>query len=125
MAVSRAPLSKLEGFARRLGWTFPWASSPDSRFNFDFCVSFTPEEVASGVKAYNYRLNKPEGTEMPGIRVFAKSPSGDVFHTYSCFARGIDMLNNAYNYLDLVPKGRDEESLSFTMEWVRLHDQYV
>jgi predicted dithiol-disulfide oxidoreductase (DUF899 family) len=126
MAVSRAPLSKLEGFARRLGWTFPWASSsPDSHFNFDFGVSFTPEEVASEVKAYNYGLNKPEGTEMPGVSVFAKRASGDVFHTYSCFARGIDMLNNAYNYLDLVPKGRDEESLSFTMQWVRLHDQYA
>jgi predicted dithiol-disulfide oxidoreductase (DUF899 family) len=124
MAVSRAPSSKLASFARRMGWTFPWASSINSRFNFDFGVSFTAEEAASGEIAYNYGRHEAHTTEMPGISVFAKDASGTVFHTYSCFGRGIDMMNGAYQYLDLVPKGRDEEGLPHTMAWVRLHDEY-
>jgi predicted dithiol-disulfide oxidoreductase (DUF899 family) len=124
MAVSRAPCSKLQSFARRMGWSFPWASSINSRFNFDFGVSFTPEEAASGQIAYNYARHEAHTTEMPGISVFAKDASGHLFHTYSCFGRGIDMVNGAYQYLDLVPKGRDEDGLPHTMAWVRLRDQY-
>jgi predicted dithiol-disulfide oxidoreductase (DUF899 family) len=124
MAVSRAPSPKLQAFAQRLGWTFPWASSQSSRFNFDFGVSFTPEEAASGALTYNYGLNRPESTDMPGVSVFAKGDHDQVFHTYSCFARGIDILNVAYQYLDLVPKGRDEEGLPHPMAWVKLRDQY-
>ena len=123
MAVSRAPLAKLQRFARRMGWSFPWASSPD-RFNFDFGVSFTPEQLATGQIAYNYAGHKAHTTEMPGISVFAKAANGEVFHTYSCYARGLDMLNGAYHYLDLVPKGRDEAELPFTLAWLRLHDRY-
>jgi predicted dithiol-disulfide oxidoreductase (DUF899 family) len=124
MAVSRAPWPKLDAFARRLGWTFPWASSHDSRFNFDFGVSFTQTEVGAGEKAYNYGLDHARSTEMPGVSVFAKLADDQVFHTYSCFARGIDILNVAYQYLDLVPKGRDEEGLPHPMAWVKLRDQY-
>jgi len=124
IAVSRAPLAKLTAFARRLGWTFEWASSHGSSFNHDFGVSFTPDELAAGAIRYNYGQVTNGGSEMPGISVFTKDAEGNVFHTYSCYARGLDMLNGAYHYLDLVPKGRDEESLPHTMSWLRLHDDY-
>jgi predicted dithiol-disulfide oxidoreductase (DUF899 family) len=124
LAVSRAPLQKLTAFAARLGWTFPWASSHGSSFNFDFHVSFTPEQVASGEFDYNFGRYKAYATEMPGISVFAKNEAGEVFHTYSCYARGLDLLNTAYNYLDLVPKGRDEGHLAVSMEWVKHRDRY-
>ena len=124
VAISRAPLAKLRAFAARLGWTFNWLSSSGSDFNFDFNVSFTPEAIASGNAVYNYAANKMSMQELPGISVFFKSPDGEVFHTYSCYARGLDMLNTAYHYLDLVPKGRDEADLPFPMAWVRLRDQY-
>jgi predicted dithiol-disulfide oxidoreductase (DUF899 family) len=124
MAISRAPLAKLTAFARRLGWTFEWASSVDNTFNHDFGVSFTPDELAGGAISYNYGQFANGGSEMPGISVFSKDAEGNVFHTYSCYARGLDMLNGAYHYLDLVPKGRDEESLPHTMSWLRLHDDY-
>jgi predicted dithiol-disulfide oxidoreductase (DUF899 family) len=124
MAVSRAPARKLAAFAQRMGWTFPWASSHASTFNVDFGVSFTREALASGQATYNYEHHGTDSAEMPGISVFAKNARGDVFHTYSCFSRGIDALNVAYQYLDLVPKGRDEDGLSFSMAWLRLRDQY-
>jgi predicted dithiol-disulfide oxidoreductase (DUF899 family) len=124
VAISRAPLAKLSTFATRLGWSFKWLSSAGSDFNFDFNVSFTPEAIASGSTTYNYAANKMNMQELPGISVFFKSLEGEVFHTYSCYARGLDMLNNAYHYLDLVPKGRDETGLSFPMAWVRLRDEY-
>jgi len=124
MAISRAPLAKLTAFAERLGWTFEWASSLDNTFNHDFGVSFTPDELAAGAIRYNYGQVTNGGSEMPGISVFTKDAEGNVFHTYSCYARGLDMLNGAYHYLDLVPRGRDEESLPHTMSWLRLHDDY-
>ena len=124
MAVSRAPLDKLTAFARRMGWTFDWASSNGNTFNHDYGVSFTQEELDSGKASYNFGLSKAQETEMPGISVFTKDADGNVFHTYSAYARGIDAVNGAYQFLDLVPKGRDEASLSFPMAWLRLHDDY-
>jgi len=122
-AVSRAPLPKIEAYRKRMGWSFPWYSSNGSDFNFDFQVSFTPEQIAAGEGFYNYTVRPNTMSELPGISVFVKD-DGRVFHTYSCYARGLDMLNGAYHYLDLAPKGRDEAGLSYPMEWVRRHDQY-
>jgi predicted dithiol-disulfide oxidoreductase (DUF899 family) len=123
LAVSRAPLPEIEAFKQRMGWRFKWVSSYGSDFNYDFHVSFTKEELAKGKVAYNYDL--VEGyDELPGISVFYKDPSGAVFHTYSAYARGLDMLVGAYNYLDLAPRGRDEAALPSTMAWVRHHDRY-
>ena len=122
-AVSRAPLAKIEAYKKRMGWSFPWVSSYGSDFNYDFHVSFTEEQLAAGKVDYNYGL--VEGyEELPGLSVFYKNERGEVFHTYSCYARGIDMVNGAYQFLDLVPKGRDEDDLEFSMEWLRRHDQY-
>ncbi len=125
-AISRAPLPKLQAFAKRMGWSFPWYSSFGSDFNFDYGVSFRPEDLARGWVVYNYaRRDNTSMTELPGISVFAKDEGGAVFHTYSCYSRGLDMLNGAYHHLDLAPKGRDEEGLPYHMDWVRLHDMYV
>lgn len=124
VAISRAPLPKLQAFARRLEWSFPWLSSLGNDFNFDYQVSFAPEDVAKGEVAYNYTKHKAYGSDMPGISVFFRDRDGNVFHTYSCYARGLDMMNTAYHYLDLVPKGRDEADLPGTMSWLRLRDQY-
>ena len=123
LAVSRAPLAEIEAFKQRMGWRFKWVSSYGSDFNHDFHVSFTKEELAKGKVDYNYDL--VEGyDELPGLSVFYKDPSGAIFHTYSVYARGLDMLIGAYNYLDLAPKGRDEAALPWTMAWVRHHDRY-
>jgi len=122
-AVSRAPLAKIEAYRKRMGWSFPWVSSYGSDFNYDFHVSFTEEQLAAGKVDYNYGLVEGE-EELPGVSVFYKNDKGEVFHTYSCYARGIDAVNGAYQFLDLVPKGRDEDGLEFSMEWVRRHDQY-
>jgi predicted dithiol-disulfide oxidoreductase (DUF899 family) len=124
VAVSRAPLEKLQAFARRLGWTFKWVSSFGGDFNYDYHVSVTAEDLASGEVDYNYTRQKMSISELPGISVFHKDEDGSIYHTYSCYARGLDMLNAAYHYLDLVPKGRDEEGLPYTMAWVKLRDQY-
>jgi predicted dithiol-disulfide oxidoreductase (DUF899 family) len=124
VAISRAPLAKLQAFAKRLGWSFKWLSSSSSDFNYDYHVSFTPEDRAGGKVVYNYAPSKMDMSELPGISVFYKDANGQVFHTYSCYARGLDMLNTAYHYLDLVPKGRDESG-PHAMAWVRLRDQYV
>jgi predicted dithiol-disulfide oxidoreductase (DUF899 family) len=121
VAVSRAPLAKLQAFARRLGWTFPWVSSVTSDFNHDFEVYFRPEEVDQA--GYNYGSMKAPGSDMPGVSVFARDGSGAVFHTYSAYGRGIDALNVAYQVLDLVPEGRDEAP-GKAMSWLRLRDQY-
>jgi predicted dithiol-disulfide oxidoreductase (DUF899 family) len=122
-AVSRAPLVKIDAYKKRMGWSFPWVSSYGSDFNYDFDVSFTKEQLAAGKVDYNYGL--VEGyEELPGLSVFYKNERGEVFHTYSCYARGIDMINGAYQLLDLVPRGRDEDGFEFSMEWVRRHDQY-
>ena len=133
-AISRAPFAKLKGFAKRLGWTFKWVSSDESDFNYDFEVSFRPDALARGEATYNFAklssfrsrgvvLNMTP-SDMPGISVFAKDESGAVFRTYSTFGRGIDMMNTAYQYLDLVPKGRDEGEQGHTMAWVKLRDLY-
>jgi predicted dithiol-disulfide oxidoreductase (DUF899 family) len=124
VAVSRAPLAKLQAYAKRMGWSFPWFSSHGSDFNFDYQASFTPEQLAAGEAVYNYTKQKNTISDQVGISVFSKDERGAVFHTYSCYSRGVEMLNGAYHWLDLVPKGRDEVGLKFTMEWVRRHDEY-
>jgi predicted dithiol-disulfide oxidoreductase (DUF899 family) len=125
-AVSRAPLVKIDAYKRRMGWTFPWVSSIGSDFNFDYNVSFTSEEVEKGKAYYNYAYGERPitGSEEEGMSVFFKDEVGDLFHTYSCFERGIDMVNGAYQFLDLVPKGRDEKGLKYPTAWLRRHDQY-
>jgi len=123
-AISRAPLAKLQDFAKRLGWTFKWVSSNDNDFNYDFEVSFRREALARGDATYNFAKFQRASSDMPGISVFAKDESGAVFRTYSTFGRGLDMMNTAYQYLDLVPKGRDEAGLPYTMAWVKLRDLY-
>jgi predicted dithiol-disulfide oxidoreductase (DUF899 family) len=124
VAISRAPFTKLPAFQKRMGWSFNWVSSFANDFNHDYHVSFAPEQIAQGEVIYNYRLVKNSMSERPGISVFYKDPGGTIFHTYSCYARGLDMLNVAYHYLDLTPKGRDEEELPFPMAWVRYHGAY-
>ncbi|MGD0436412.1 MAG: DUF899 family protein, partial [Bryobacteraceae bacterium] len=122
--VSRAPLTEIEAFKKRMGWSFKWVSSFGSDFNYDYHVSFTKDELAQGEVYYNYGREKFGGEEAPGLSVFTKDATGDVFHTYSSYARGLDILVGAYNFLDLAPKGRDEDGLAFTMAWVRHHDRY-
>lgn len=119
-AVSRAPLAKLLAFQARMGWKFPWVSSLESDFNFDFHVSFAPGRPEQ--PEYNFAKTEWKG-EAPGLSTFMKQ-GGDVFHTYSTYGRGLENLIATYNYLDLVPKGRDESTLKYGMEWVRLHDSY-
>jgi predicted dithiol-disulfide oxidoreductase (DUF899 family) len=124
-AVSRAPLSKIEPFKQRMGWRFPWVSSHDNDFNYDYRVSFTKEEMAKGKVDYNFDVVEFPSSEAPGISVFYKDKDGNILHTYSAYARGTETVLNTYNYLDLVPKGRDEDDLPFTMSWVRHHDRYA
>lgn len=121
VAVSIAPLSAIEDYQRRMGWSFRWYSSAGSDFNRDFGVSFTPEEAENGAY-YNYRERPTGPTEREGMSVFYRDDAGDVFHTYSAYERGIDMFNTAYHYLDTVPKGRDEHGRN--QFWVRRHDEY-
>jgi predicted dithiol-disulfide oxidoreductase (DUF899 family) len=123
IAISRAPRAKLEPFAKRMGWTFPWYSAVGNQFNVAYGVTF-PNLTSDRGKAYNFGTQVPPGSEMPGVSVFVRDADGTVFHTYSCYGRGIDALNPAYQYLDLVPKGRDEAGLSHAMAWVRHHDEY-
>lgn len=122
--VSRAPLADIERFRRRMGWPFTWVSSFGNDFNRDFGVSFTPEELARGEVYYNYGLQPFPVEEAPGISVFYKDDAGEVFHTYSTYARGVEVMMGAYDFLDLTPKGRDEDGLAYTMAWVRHHDRY-
>lgn len=124
VAISKAPLSQLEAFKKRMGWNFKWVSSCGSDFNRDYHVSFTPEEREQGEVYYNYGTSRFFSSEGPGLSVFFKDGSGGIFHTYSTYARGLDMLNGAYHHLDLVPKGRDEAELSSPQAWVRHHDKY-
>ncbi len=124
VAISKAPLEELEAFRKRMGWTFKWLSSFENDFNRDYHVSFTDEEVDRGKTYYNYKYMAFPSTEAPGASVFYMDKNGDVFHTYSVYERGLDMFITAYHYLDIVPKGRDEDNLSYTMEWLRLHDEY-
>jgi len=124
VAVSRALLPKLLAFRNRMGWTFDWVSSAASDFNYDYAVSFTPDDLKSGNRIYNFGTADFSIEEAPGISVFYRNEAGDIFHTYSCFSRGLDMMNAAYHYLDLTPLGRHEEGLPYPMDWVRLRDQY-
>jgi predicted dithiol-disulfide oxidoreductase (DUF899 family) len=123
-AISRAPLPKLQAYARRLGWSFPWVSAGANDFNYDFAVSFTREQVERGSGTYNYGVSPADETDLPGYSVLARDEAGAIFHTYSTFARGIDALNPVYQALDLVPKGRDESGLKHTMSWVKRRDEY-
>jgi predicted dithiol-disulfide oxidoreductase (DUF899 family) len=123
-AISRAPMPKIAAFKNRMGWRFPWVSSYATSFNRDFNVSFTPEEVAAGNVTYNYGPSGFKSDEAPGLSVFFKDPLGNVFHTYSTFARGLEPLLTEYFFLDAMPKGRDEEGLPWPMAWVRHHDRY-
>jgi predicted dithiol-disulfide oxidoreductase (DUF899 family) len=124
LAVSRATLPEIEAFKRRMGWGFKWVSSHGNDFNWDYHVSFTKAEMTRGSMYYNYADGFFPREEGPGASVFYKDGNGEVFHTYSSYARGGDMLIGTYNYLDLVPKGRNEEGLAFPMAWVRHHDRY-
>jgi len=122
IAVSQAPYDKLAAYEKRMGWTFKWVSSFETDFNFDYGVSFRPEEIAQGKAFYNFSEKPGKDPEREGVSVFYKDSGGQVFHTYSTYARGIDLLNSAYNYIDLTPKGRDEEGR--TQFWVRRWDEY-
>jgi predicted dithiol-disulfide oxidoreductase (DUF899 family) len=123
VVVSRAPLAEIEAYKKRMGWKFKWVSSYGNDFNHDFHVSFTKEELAKGAE-YNYSTGKIPSEELPGLSAFIKNESGVVLHTYSAYARGLDTLIGAYNFLDMAPKGRDEGALPWTMAWVRRHYEY-
>jgi predicted dithiol-disulfide oxidoreductase (DUF899 family) len=123
--VSRAPLAQIEAFKQRMGWQFRWVSSFANDFNHDYHVSFTKDEMANGKVDYNYEMMEFPAEEAPGASVFYKNDAGEIFHTYSTYARGLDILVGAYNFLDLAPKGRDEAGLAHTMAWVRHHDRYT
>lgn len=122
--VSRAALPEIEAFKKRMGWKFKWASSNGNDFNFDYHVSFSKEELAEGKVYYNYGKSEFGAEEAPGISVFYKDEKGEIYHTYSSYARGVEPIVGAYNYLDMAPKGRDEDGLAFSMSWVRHHDRY-
>ena len=125
VAVSRAPLPEIEAFKQRMGWHIKWVSSADSDFNYDFHVSFKPEEIAKGEGYYNYQMRKIGIDELSGRSVFYKDENGDVFHTYSSYGRGGEDVLGTYRLLDLVPKGRDEIGPNRNLsDWVRHHDRY-
>ncbi len=124
VAVSNAPLEEIEAYRKRMGWGFTWVSSYGTTFNRDYHVSFSEKERADHQAYYNYRYTTFPSSEAPGASVFVRQDDGTVFHTYSCYARGLDILNGAYHYMDLTPKGRDEQDLPFTMAWLRRHDEY-
>lgn len=123
-AVSQAPVAVFEPFKVRMGWRFNWVSSAPCSFSNDYHAWYTPEQIAAGETAYNFQPGLHYGEHAPGISVFARDDAGDVFHTYSCYARGLDPLNGCYQLLDLVPKGRDEADLPVPMAWLRHHDRY-
>jgi len=124
VAVSRAPMKVLEQYKKRMGWDFLWVSSFKNDFNQDYNVSFSEEEVERGDAYYNYKKKGFPSTEAPGASVFYKDKDGTIYHTYSVYERGLDMFITAYHYLDIVPKGRNESDLSYTMEWLKRHDEY-
>lgn len=121
-AVSRAPLARIQVVKARLGWTFQWVSSAGNRFNYDYGAAFTPEQIAAGAAGYNYGTTNEVGEDMPAASVFARNAAGEVFHTYSAYARGTEALFTPFNFLDFAPKGRNEDG--GVMSWVRLHDEY-
>jgi predicted dithiol-disulfide oxidoreductase (DUF899 family) len=124
VVISRAPVAKIEAFKKRMGWRFKWISSGNTDFNYDYQASFRPEDLKRGTAVYNYGPLNMDVADREGISVFYRDESGQVFHTYSTYARGIDMVNATYQFLDLVPKGRDEQDFAFPQEWVRYHDRY-
>lgn len=124
VAISRAPLNKLQAYRARMGWTFKWLSAANTDFNYDYYVSFRPEQRAKGEIYQNYRLKPSSMSDVAGVSVFYKDRNGAIFHTYSCYERGLDMLNTGYHLLDLVPRGRDEDELPFPQAWVRYRDSY-
>jgi len=121
VAISRAPVEQIEAAKKRMGWTFPWLSSGGTSFNYDFGVSFTPEQIAAGTPLYNYGTSPYLDEDVHGTSIFTRNDKGEVFHTYSTYARGDEATIGAFAFLDLTPKGRNEEG---TMSWVRLHDEY-
>ncbi|MGB5901604.1 MAG: thioredoxin family protein [Xanthobacteraceae bacterium] len=125
VAVSRAPLAEIEAYKQRMGWHFDWVSSFGNDFNYDFHVSFTPEQLAARNAEYNYQMIDPGIEELPGYSVFAKNETGEVFHTYSAFARGGEALLGTYALLDMTPKGRDETLNGNLTDWVKRHDEYT
>ncbi len=122
--VSRAPMAQIEAFKKRMGWRFHWVSSNGSDFNYDFQASKPKDEPSGGPAYYNYAMQQFPSEERPGTSVFYNDAAGNIFHTYSSYGRGLDLLIGAYNWLDIAPKGRDEEGLKHTMAWVRHHDKY-
>ena len=122
--ISRAPIGKIEAFKKRMGWTCPWVSSNRSRFNWDYNVSFTKEDVKNGKAYYNFGIGWFPGEEAHGVSVFYKGEAGTIFHTYSAYGRGVESMLGTYHLLDMTPKGRDEDHLPFPMAWVRHHDRY-
>jgi predicted dithiol-disulfide oxidoreductase (DUF899 family) len=125
VVVSRAPLAKIEAFRRRMGWRFKWVSSFGNDFNYDYHVSFTPEQIAAGKAYYNYRKTDDVGEEMAGLSVFCKGPDDSIMHTYSAFGRGNESMLGTYGILDLTPNGRNENGPNHNLtDWVRLHDRY-
>ncbi len=123
-AIAHAPLAEIQPFKRRMGWDINWVSAQGTDFNSDFHVSFKPEEVAHGKVLYNFTLQEVPNSELPGMSIFAKDSAGTVYHTYSTYGRGVELVMTTYNLLDLVPKGRDEEELEYGMAWIRHHDRY-
>jgi predicted dithiol-disulfide oxidoreductase (DUF899 family) len=121
LAVSRAPLANIEAYKQRMGWSFKWVSSFGTDFTFDLNASFTPDEIADGTAFWNYNKQKPGSREVTGFSVFFKDLDGQLFHTYSCYQRGVDMINGAYHFMDLAPRGRNEAGLRTTMAWLCLH----
>jgi predicted dithiol-disulfide oxidoreductase (DUF899 family) len=125
VAVSRAPWPRIEAFRKRMGWRFKWVSSSGSDFNYDFNVSFTPEDAARGKVFYNFDWRDWQSEELPGTSVFCKDEAGSVYHTYSAYGRGDELLVGTYNYLDLTPRGRDENGPAGDLtDWVKHHDRY-
>jgi predicted dithiol-disulfide oxidoreductase (DUF899 family) len=122
VVISRAPQAEIDAFKKRMGWRFKWVSSFGSDFNFDYHVSFAH---GGGDVEYNYGMTQFPAEEAPGASVFCKDAAGAIFHTYSSYGRGLDILLGAYNFLDMTPKGRDEEGFAFSMAWVRHHDRYT
>jgi predicted dithiol-disulfide oxidoreductase (DUF899 family) len=123
VAISRVPFAKIQAYHRRMGWSFKWLSSYGTDFNRDLGVTFTEDEIANGRAFFNYELQGSPDTEREGISVFFKADDGTVYHTYSTYARGIDIVNGAYNFIDMTPKGRDEADKG-NQWWIRRHDEY-
>jgi predicted dithiol-disulfide oxidoreductase (DUF899 family) len=123
VTISRAPIDKLLAFRDRMGWTFPWVSSEKNSFHTDFGVYFTPQELESGLSVYNYEAAPYPITDLPGLSVFTRDDDGSIYHSYSTYARGLDMFINVYNLLDTTPLGRNEAGMT-NMDWLRHHDRY-